>query len=69
MSDAAAKEWERLYNEANRKYREAAERLDSIVYLVADHGCDCDCGHHHDEHDGDCDRCLACRISYAVTRK
>lgn len=37
-------------------------QLDGIGYLLAEHGCDCDCDHHSEEHDEDCVPCLGCRI-------
>lgn len=40
----------------------AARALADIAELIGENGCDCDCGHHSEEHDDDCDRCLACRV-------
>ena len=37
-----------------------------IGAVLAANGCDCDCGHSSDEHDDDCDRCLACRVEGAL---
>lgn len=68
-ADTAAKvavEWEKLFNERNRLWREEADRVGAVKLLLEANGCDCDCEHHHDEHDADCDRCLACRISWAI---
>lgn len=31
--------------------------------LLEWNGCECACGHHHEEHDDDCDRCFACQAS------
>lgn len=49
------------------------ERLRAMLFAVADvleaNGCDCECGHCCDDHDDDCERCLACRISDAVMEK
>lgn len=41
------------------------EVLDAIGGLLSANGCDCDCEHLADEHDDDCERCLACRIGEA----
>lgn len=41
-------------------------KLEAIGDLLAENGCDCDCGHHPEEHDDDCKRCLACRVSAVV---
>jgi hypothetical protein len=66
-TDAKAKAaWEGLYNERNRLWREEADRVGAVKLLLEANGCDCDCDHHHSEHDDGCDRCLACRISWAI---
>ena len=41
-------------------------RADAVKLLLEANGCDCDCAHDAESHDSDCDRCLACRISWAV---
>jgi hypothetical protein len=41
-------------------------KLEAVGRELTENGCDCDCGHHHEEHNGDCERCLACRISDAI---
>lgn len=61
-----ASEWKRLYYERDRLWRKETDRVDAVRMLLEANGCDCDCEHHHDEHDADCDRCLACRISWAL---
>lgn len=66
-SDAKAKaEWERLYNERYRLWREEADRVGAVKLLLEANGCDCDCNHDAESHDSDCERCLACRISWAI---
>jgi hypothetical protein len=62
----AAKAWEDLYNERNRLWRAAGDKLDAIGSLLERNGCDCDCEHHWEEHGDECDLCLACQISAAV---
>jgi hypothetical protein len=59
-------EWEKLFNERNRLWREEADRVGAVKLLLEANGCDCDCDHDAESHDSDCDRCLACRISWAV---
>jgi hypothetical protein len=54
--------WKQLYDER----RDAADRLDAVRELLAQNGCDCD-GDCDESHDGDCDRCLACRIADVVS--
>jgi uncharacterized protein (UPF0371 family) len=44
----------------------AEVQLQAVRSLLEKNGCDCNCEHHHEEHDGDCERCLACRIGEAV---
>lgn len=58
--------WEGLYNERNRLWREEADRVGAVKLLLEANGCDCECDHHDSEHDDECERCLACRISWAV---
>ncbi len=66
-TDARVKaEWEKLFNERNRLWREEADRVGAVTLLLEANGCDCDCDHDAESHDADCDRCLACRISWAI---
>lgn len=68
-TDAMAKSaWESLYNERNRLWRDAADKIDLVRVLLGRNGCDCDCNHDAESHDGDCDRCLACNISEVVEK-
>lgn len=41
-------------------------KLDRIRALLVRNGCDCDCEHHWEDHDADCERCLACQIGETV---
>ena len=34
-----------------------------IGNVLGDNGCDCECGHGWEDHEEDCERCLACRVS------
>lgn len=45
---------------------ERAKVIAEVVALLKQNGCDCFCDHHPEEHDEDCERCLACRIADAV---
>jgi hypothetical protein len=68
-ADTAAKvavEWEKLFNERNRLWREEADRVGAVKLLLGANGCDCECDHDAESHDSDCARCLACRISWAI---
>lgn len=60
----------RRENEVLRCYQrnsmEADERLRAVRRLLEWNGCECECEHHWEDHDDDCDRCLACRIGEAV---
>ena len=40
--------------------------LGAVKLLLGKNGCDCACDHDAESHDFDCDRCLACRISWAI---
>lgn len=50
--------------------REECARLEAVIERVgnvlAAHGCECECEHHADEHDDDCERCLGCRVEAAL---
>lgn len=47
-------------------------RLESVLSLVGENGCDCECDHGYDDHVVGCDggdacvRCLACRVESAA---
>jgi len=63
-----------VVHDENRMLRERVETLQThhrafLVLLrgiLGENGCDCDCGHDVEGHDGDCERCLACRIELAA---
>lgn len=55
-----------LIDHYQRNSMEADERLRAVRKLLEENGCDCECEHHWEDHDDDCDRCLACRIGEAV---
>lgn len=42
-------------------------RIELVNEVLEKSGCGCECGHHKDEHDDDCERCIGCRIE-AVLR-
>ena len=42
------------------------KKLEAIGNLLKENGCDCECSHHYEEHDDDCKRCFACRVSMVV---
>lgn len=66
-TDAKAKAaWNPLYDERYRLWREEADRVGAVKLLLEANGCDCDCNHDAESHDSDCERCLACRISWAI---
>jgi hypothetical protein len=37
-------------------------KLEAVGSILGRNGCDCECDHHHEEHDTDCERCLACLV-------
>lgn len=57
-----------LVEHYQRNSIDSDERLRAIRKLLEEHGCDCQCDHHQDEHGPDCEVCLACRIGEAVRR-
>lgn len=56
-----------IYSIAKERDALIKER-DELGRLLEENGCDCDCGHHQDEHEPDCGRCLACRVEEVVKR-
>lgn len=45
-------------------------RTDAVNALLSANGCDCECDHTcEDDHEEDCERCLACRIDAALNGK
>ncbi len=55
-----------LVESYQRNSMEADERLRAVRKLLEWNGCECECEHHWEDHDDDCDRCLACRIGEAI---
>lgn len=45
-----------------RKVELLQKALTEIRSIITANGCDCECDHCEEEHDEDCERCLACRI-------
>ena len=41
-------------------------KLAAVAKLLVANGCDCDCEHHYEDHDDDCERCFACKVSAAI---
>lgn len=48
--------------------RPAPDLVRRIGALLATNGCDCECEHGPEDHDGECTRCLACLIGMELTR-
>lgn len=44
----------------------ASVRLQRVRELLETNGCNCKCDHRFDEHEPECERCLACRVSETV---
>ena len=55
-----------LIDHYQRNSMESDERIRAVCKLLERNGCECECEHHREHHDDDCDRCLACRIGEAV---
>ena len=54
---------------ANRLAGQTA-RIAAVNHLLSQNGCDCECDHAcEDDHEEDCERCLACRIDDALNGK
>lgn len=48
------------------EHSEASARIMNALKLIEKNGCDCECRHHWEDHDEDCERCLACLIEYEL---
>ena len=59
---------ERHARERHRALQTAQDKLRAIGRLIEQNGCDCGCDHHYEDHDEDCELCLACRIGKVVGR-
>jgi hypothetical protein len=55
-----------LRAELTREVQRLRARVDAVGQVLAENGCDCECGCHAGEHDDDCDRCLACRVQDVI---
>jgi hypothetical protein len=47
-------------------WAEALNAIKRVEAVLSRNGCDCECAHLWDEHDIDCERCLACRVEAAL---
>lgn len=55
-----------LVEHYQRELFAAEARSRAVVALLEAQGCECECGHHPDEHGHDCEICLGCRIGDAL---
>jgi len=53
----------------SERVAEMENKIEAVGELLAENGCDCDCDHGYDDHNVECDRCLACRIDAALFEK
>jgi len=62
-----------LESEVGRMAKQIAgqtARIAAVNRLLSENGCDCECDHAcEDDHEEDCERCLACRIDAALNGK
>jgi len=62
-----------VQREALQKTSKAVAKLvvpiTKIEELLTENGCDCECEHCWQDHDEDCERCLACRINMAILKE
>lgn len=62
-----------LESEVGRMAKQLAgqtTRITAVNDLLSANGCDCECDHAiEDDHEEDCERCLACRIDAALNGK
>lgn len=62
LSAEIAAKWQAMYRERQFAY----DRVNAVLDVIEANGCDCECEHVAEDHDEDCDRCLACRIEQAA---
>lgn len=55
-----------LRQESTRRLMRLLDVLDRVRAVLSEHGCDCECKHHYEEHEDKCERCLACRTEAAL---
>ena len=48
---------------------EATTKLVAVAKRLEENGCDCECNHCWEDHDEDCERCLACLIDETIQGK
>lgn len=51
------------YQDLNLKL---SSKIRSVIEIISENGCDCECGCDTDGHDDDCEVCLACRVGEVV---
>lgn len=42
------------------------KRMEEVARILSRNGCECECEHHWEDHEDDCERCLACEIEEAL---
>lgn len=57
-----------ILDDAANLLEESDARLHAVRVLLENNGCECECVHYWEDHDDDCERCLACRIEEAVQK-
>lgn len=62
---SACRAWKQRANLRNR-IEDLKARVAAVGKVLEHNGCDCECGHAADDHDDDCERCLACCVSEAL---
>src|ERR1700761_4430137 len=67
--------WEKAEADARRLGGElldaesaVAATRDGIGELLADNGCECECGHHPEDHNEECEHCFPCRVQAVLSR-
>ena len=69
MAAQARKELEELRTDLQRAERRldvAVAARDALRQELIQSGCACTCEHHSEDHDEDCQLCLACRVESAL---
>lgn len=64
--DKAMEKLQLLLSERGRLWSEAMRRIDAVKTLAERNGCECQCDHGAEGHEG-CDRCLACLIQVELS--
>lgn len=51
---------------AQTQLESAQETIRRVERILESNGCDCPCDHHWEDHEDECETCMACRVALAM---